>query len=225
MVEVWISVSLLALTGWQGYRLGREYGWWGKPDNPPQKQDQKKSLDVISKTRNAGLGQSKTDFSRLLTGFESENPNAKHRSMALEQEEKSAESFIIEPATTLMEINGQPHELKYPEETDQIPDSCARMENEEIQLNEGNEGVGQLDQPVVGLNDYVKRVRTVQRKMSQLTKRRKTDTTFLKQELGLLIETYQLENDQTLDWLFKPYEPAGTPDYGSIFDRIENLAT
>ena len=46
----------------------------------------------------------------------------------------------------------------------------------------------------------------------------------MKQELGLLIHTYQLENDQSLNWLFLQQGQSAGTDYGTLFDRIESLA-
>lgn len=227
MITTWISASLLALTGWQGYRLGKEYGWWGRPSIPARKQEVASPSPETSASAGNGLGQSKTDFDRLLTGFAPTTelstpltPNDVGEDIDIIESSQP----VIEPTTTLMEVEDPSDETEYPEETDQIPETCSWMDDEDISLIEaGDDGEPNDVQTVVPVDDYVKRVRTVQRKMTQLTKRRNADTTFVKQELGVLIETYQLENDQSLEWLFQQHETSAQPDYGSLFDRLESL--
>lgn len=131
---------------------------------------------------------------------------------------------ITEPATTLNGMANAETTDDYPEETDQIPTGCSWMDDEDVPLIDGATQKETVETGGVPVTEYIKRVRTVQRKMNQLTQRRQADSTFMKHELGLLIQTYQLENDQSLDWLFVQHgQPAGT-DYGTLFDRIENLA-
>ncbi|GAB3048045.1 hypothetical protein [Spirosoma pulveris] len=223
MITLWISASLLALTGWQGYRLGKEYGWWGRSTTLSKKGEVAEipsSENTISAEN--GLGRSRTNFGKLLGGFTTTNQQALETDDSSIDEE--TEGPIIEPATTLMPKDGPMNETEYPAETDQIPETCSWMDEESISLVDfENDDESKSEQPLVPLNEYVKRVHTVQRKMTQLNKRRNADTSFVKQELGLLIDTYQLENDQALDWLFKQHEQTSKPDYGSLFDRIESL--
>ncbi|XWW48602.1 hypothetical protein JYG30_25065 (plasmid) [Fibrella sp. USSR17] len=223
MITLWISASLLALTGWQGYRLGKEYGWWGRSVTASKKGEvvEMPSLENTISTEN-GLGRSRTNFGKLLSGF------APTSQQAFETDDSNIddepEGPIIEPATTLLPKDGPINETEYPAETDQIPETCSWMDEESISLVDfDNDEEPESDKSFVPLNEYVKRVHTVQRKMTQLNKRRNADTSFVKQELGLLIDTYQLENDQALDWLFQQHEQTSKTDYGSIFDRIESL--
>lgn len=224
MITVWISASLLALTGWQGYRLGKEYGWWGRPPITSVKRPVAETPSTeVTDSAVDGLGRSRTDFGRLLNGFIPTEQQVREKVSGNNYEE--TERPIIEPATTLTDDDKMVNETAYPDETDQVPDTCNWMDEESMSLvdikgKEEPEG----EQAFVPLNEYVKRVRTVQRKMTQLNKRRQADTSFVKQELGLLIDTYHLENDMALDWLFQQHEPITQPDYGSLFDRIENLA-
>ncbi|MEZ0487618.1 hypothetical protein [Fibrella aquatica] len=223
MITLWISASLLALTGWQGYRLGKEYGWWGRSATASKKGevDEMPSLENTKSTEN-GLGRSRTNFGKLLGGFTPASQQAIVTNDSSIDEE--TEGPIIEPATTLMPKDGPTDEIEYPAETDQIPETCSWMDEESISLVDfDNDEEPKSEQPFVPLNEYIKRVHTVQRKMTQLNKRRNADTSFVKQELGLLIDTYQLENDQALDWLFQQHEQTSKPDYGSLFDRIESL--
>lgn len=234
MVNLWISVSLLGLTGWQGYRLGQEYGWWGRaPQQKPHKKKEdvsKSPLPDFGELDLGGLGHSKTDFSRLLLGYKptaTAVPDQIDRLPITDMEiiEQDNE-LIMEPTTTLMNImEGSPTD-EYPEETDQIPEACKWMDSEDVPLMVDEDQDDRIDgEGVVELGEYVKRVRTVQRKLHQLSQRRQTDSTFLKQDLGLLIQTYQLDNDQTLDWLFQQQGEAPGIDYGSVFDRIESLVS
>jgi hypothetical protein len=171
-----------------------------------------------------GLGRSRTNFGKLLGGFTLTSQQAFETDDSSIDEE--TERPIIEPATTLMPKDGPINETEYPAETDQIPETCNWMDEEAILLVdvEGTEET-EREQAFVPMNEYVNRVHTVQRKMTQLNKRRNADTSFVKQELGILIDTYQLENDQALDWLFQQHEQTSKTDYGSIFDRIESLTT
>ncbi|GAB3552307.1 hypothetical protein [Spirosoma fluminis] len=217
MITLWISASLLALSGWQGYRLGKDYGWWGRRVvcDQPELNTKQPTIDEPSAT---GIGQSKTDFDRLLAGFrptESQSPETKETV----EDTESDNQPLTEPATTLMQIA----EVDYPDETDLVPETCNWLDDEAILLIDSDETSAMSTEPVTALTDYVKRVRTVQRKMTQLTKRRAADSTFMKQELNILIDTYQLENDQSLDWLFQQHKQPGQPDYGAIFDQIESL--
>lgn len=217
MITVWISASLLAITGWQGYRLGKEYGWWGGMVSPPKQPD---NGNVAPPTESAptGLGQSKTDFGRLLTGYKATDGPHDDRTNTITTPPQQDEQFITEPATTLFQMN----EDEYPSETDQVPETCTWMDDEAMLLVDE---IGEMTnaEPTVELTDYVQRVRTVQRKMTQLTKRRAADNTFMKQELSILIDTYQLGNDQSLDWLFETHKQPDQPDYGALFDKIESL--
>lgn len=225
MITLWISASLLALTGWQGYRLGKEYGWWGRSATTSKKGEvveMPSSENTISAEN--GMGRSRTNFGKLLGGFTPTSQQTFETDDSCIDDE--TERTIIEPATTLMPKEGPIDEIEYPAETDQIPETCSWMDEESISLVDfENDEEPKSEQPFVPLNEYVKRVHTVQRKMTQLNKRRNADTSFVKQELGLLINTYQLENDQTLDWLFQQHEQTSKTDYGSIFDRIESLTT
>lgn len=235
MVTVWISVSLLALTGWQGYRLGREYGWWGRATVPTapknDREEPLRSLTGSPTTTVDGLGHSKTNFNRLLAGYAPEPPSGpespKVGELPMNGEEfltQDEDESITEPATTLNGMAETETMEDYPEETDQVPTGCSWMDDEEVSLIDGDIQAQAAETSGVPIAEYIKRVRTVQRKMNQLTQRRQADSTFMKQELGMLIQTYQLENDQSLDWLFlQQGQPAGT-DYGSLFDRIESLA-
>ncbi|ADB42661.1 hypothetical protein [Spirosoma linguale] len=225
MITLWISASLLALTGWQGYRLGKEYGWWGRNTTASEKGKvvEMPSLENTISTEN-GLGRSKTNFGKLLGGFKLTSQQAFETDDSSIDDE--TEEPIIEPATTLMPKDGLTNEIEYPAETDQIPETCSWMDDEAISLVDfENDEEPESDQSFVPLNEYVKRVHTVQRKMTQLNKRRNADTSFVKQDLGQLINTYQLENDQALDWLFQQQEQTSKTDYGSLFDRIESLTT
>jgi hypothetical protein len=225
MITLWISASLLALTGWQGYRLGKEYGWWRQSPTASKKREvgDMPSPENTMSAEN-GLGRSRTNFGKLLGGFTLTSQQAFETDDSSIDEE--TERPIIEPATTLMPKDGPINETEYPAETDQIPETCNWMDEEAILLVdvEGTEET-EREQAFVPMNEYVNRVHTVQRKMTQLNKRRNADTSFVKQELGILIDTYQLENDQALDWLFQQHEQTSKTDYGSIFDRIESLTT
>ncbi|MCX6212798.1 hypothetical protein [Spirosoma sp.] len=223
MITVWISASLLALTGWQGYRLGKEYGWWGRSLIASKKGEVNElPSPEINVSREDGLGRSRTDFRRLLDGFTPTVVQAAEKEYGSINEE--IEKPIVEPATTLMTTDGTVNENEYPDETDQIPETCNWMDEEAISLVdvEGTEET-EREQAFVPMNEYVNRVRTVQRKMTQLNKRRNADTGFVKDELKMLIDTYHLENDQALDWLFQQHKPISQPDYGSLFDQIESL--
>lgn len=236
MVNLWISASLLGLTGWQGYRLGREYGWWGRgkvsaPSNNQNENAAASSADT-EEAAVGGLGHSKTDFNRLLAGF---TPGAEivagtEHPLNVEVEtdreiELMDDEPITEPSTTLIGMTGDEAVSEYPDETDQVPDTCNWMDDEDEPLSEdGMQAVDQVEERVVGLDDYIKRVKTVQRKMNQLVQKRQSDSGFMKQELGALIQTYQLDNDQSLAWLFQQHGEAQDTDYGSVFDRIERLA-
>jgi hypothetical protein len=230
MVNLWISVSLLGLTGWQGYRLGREYGWWGRAQqqkpHESKDDDAEPPLSDSEELKLGGLGHSKTDFSRLLMGYQPATavvPDQNGRSpvAAVEINEQDDEP-VTEPTTTLMDITEDSPVDEYPEETDQIPSACTWMDSEDVPLMADEDQDDKLvGESVVELSEYVKRVRTVQRKLNQLSQRRQTDSTFLKQDLGLLIQTYQLDNDQSLDWLFQQQGESLDNDYGSVFDRIE----
>ena len=234
MVNLWISVSLLGLTGWQGYRLGREYGWWGRaPQQNPHEDkydDSERPLPDSEELKLGGLGHAKTDFSQLLMGYKPATaavPAQISQSTGTDVEINELDDEpVTEPTTTLMDITeGNPAD-EYPEETDQIPAACTWMDSEDVPLladeDQDDKIVGEC---VVELGEYVKRVKTVQRKLNQLSQRRQADSAFLKQDLGLLIQTYQLENDQSLDWLFKQQGESPDNDYGSVFDRIENLVS
>ena len=238
MVTLWISVSLLALTGWQGYRLGREYGWWGRvavPTAPKNdREEATEQLPDFPTTTVDGLGRSKTNFSRLLTGYAPEHPSgtelAKGAGVTMSREtslELDEDLPVTEPATTLNTMTNSElmDAYDYPEETDQVPTGCSWMNDEDVPLVDGDAQVGEpTESGGIAVTEYIKRVRTVQRKMNQLTQRRHADSTFMKQELGLLIQTYQLENDQSLDWLFLEQSNTTGKDYGTLFDRIESLA-
>jgi hypothetical protein len=227
MVNLWISVSLLGLTGWQGYRLGRDYGWWGRSKAFTPRNGVKGDGPIAPKeeeTRTEGLGHSRTDFNRLLTGYSpaplsvDEIPIITVGQTNLDGD-LMEELPITEPGTTLVNLaKSEPDE--YPEETDQVPDACSWMDDEDEPLGEAEDPVGER---VVALDEYVRRVKTVQKKMSQLSHKRQTDSTFMKHELGLLIQTYQLDNDHSLDWLFQQQGEVPSTDYGSVFDRIERL--
>lgn len=227
MVNLWISVSLLALTGWQGYRLGREYGWWAKAKGFTSRKTKQRDVSVAPQeevTKTEGLGHSRTDFNRLLTGYApapiigGENSIITVGPTDLD-DNLIDELPITEPGTTLINLN-ESGLNEYPEETDQVPDACSWMDDEDEPLGEAEEPVGER---VVALDEYVRRVKTVQKKMSQLSHKRQTDSTFMKHELGLLIQTYQLDNDHSLDWLFHKQGEDPSTDYGSVFDRIERL--
>ena len=238
MVNLWISASLLGLTGWQGYRLGREYGWWGRAKAPVPGNNQNENTTTSASSADTeevgvgGLGHSKTDFNRLLTGYTPSADNAvgtkqlmnievetDHESNPIEDEQ------ITEPSTTLMGMTETEAVNEYPDETDQVPDTCNWMDDEDEPLGEDSiQEDDQMEERVVALDEYVRRVKTVQRKMNQLIQRRQSDSGFMKQELGVLIQTYQLDNDQSLSWLFQQHGEAQDTDYGSIFDRIERLA-
>ena len=240
MVNLWISASLLGLTGWQGYRLGQEYGWWGRAKVSAPGSNQNENVvasDPSTATEEvvvSGLGHSKTDFNRLLTGYTigtdlvagTEHPV--NIEVDTDQEFESVDQEpITEPNTTLMGMVGPEAVDEYPDETDQVPDTCNWMDDEDEPLEEGGGGAHedeQVEERVVSLDEYVKRVKTVQRKMTQLVQKRQLDSGFMKQELGVLIQTYQLDNDQSLDWLFQQHGEADDTDYGSVFDRIERLA-
>lgn len=234
MVNLLISVSLLGLTGWQGYRLGREYGWWGRaPQQKPhgnKDDDSESPLSESEELKMGGLGHSKTDFSRLLMGYQPATTAVPDQngqpSVSAEEINEQDDEPVTEPTTTLMNMtDGNPAD-EYPEETDQIPTACTWMDSEDVSLvadeDQDDETVGES---VVELGEYVKRVRTVQRKLNQLSQRRQADSTFLKQDLGLLIQTYQLDNDQSSDWLFQQQGVLPDTDYGSVFDRIESLVS
>lgn len=234
MVTVWISVSLLALTGWQGYRLGREYGWWGRATGlTAPKNDREEPLNPLTDSPTTtvdGLGHSKTNFNRLLAGYAPEHTTGPDvpiggspvkGEIALTQDE---DLTVTEPATTLNGMANAETTDDYPEETDQVPTGCSWMDDEDVPLIDGATQGETVETGGVPVTEYIKRVRTVQRKMNQLTQRRQADSTFMKQELGLLIQTYQLENDQSLDWLFLQQGQTAGTDYGSLFDRIESLA-
>ncbi|WP_077924466.1 hypothetical protein [Spirosoma sp. 209] len=235
MVTVWISVSLLALTGWQGYRLGREYGWWGRATVPTApKNDREVSANPLPDspvTTGEGLGLSKTNFNRLLVGYAPEQvsgtelPQRGSKPMCNETAPELEEDVpVTEPATTLNGMTDTKPTDDYPEETDQVPTGCSWMDDEDVPLIDGTTQEETIETGGVPVTEYIKRVRTVQRKMNQLTQRRQADSTFMKQELGLLIQTYQLENDKSLDWLFLQQGPKVGTDYGTLFDRIESLA-
>lgn len=235
MVTVWISVSLLALTGWQGYRLGREYGWWGRATAPTApKNDREEPLSSLTgspTTTVDGLGHSKTNFNRLLAGYAPEHPSGpeapKVGDLPMNGEEfltQDEDAPITEPTTTLNGMADTDNTDDYPEETDQVPTGCSWMDDEDVPLIDGATQEETVETGGVPVTEYIKRVQTVQRKMNQLTQRRQADSTFMKQELGLLIQTYQLENDQSLDWLFLQQGHTAGTDYGSLFDRIESLA-
>lgn len=215
MITLWISASLLALSGWQGYRLGKDYGWWGRRvvSDQPELNPNQPATDESSAT---GIGQSKTNFDRLLAGFRP----TESRLMETVDDAETDEQPMTEPITTLMQITEPDH----PDETDLVPETCNWLDDEAILLTDSDDTSKMSTEPVTTLTDYVKRVRTVQRKMTQLTKRRATDSMFMKQELNILIDTYQLENDQSLDWLFQQHKQPGQPDYGAIFDQIEGLS-
>ena len=227
MITLWISVSLLALTGWQGYRLGKEYGWWSKSSPPNSRKKKGAPAHDTTEGQENGLGRSKTDFGRLLDGYTPLSPQGiQSQNDESGEGEHDQEPTIIEPSTTLMVGEELNVDTQYPDETDLVPETCSWMDEEEIALVDAEtDEMHSGGQPIVALSDYVKRVRTVQRKINQITKRRNADSTFVKQELGMLIETYQLENDQSLDWLFQQHGAVSQPDYGSLFDRIESLAT
>lgn len=238
----WISVSLLGLTGWQGYRLGREYGWWGRATKPAPPQNEKPALVSTDAARAepSGLGRSHTDFDRLLAGYEPapEPAEVSTRTMCtvvagqagianqagvLDTEEDGTEPAITEPVTTLAAMAGESQPEEYPNQTDQIPASCAWLEDESVSLvDEGDDDAQPTEDGTVELVEYVRRVRTVQRKLTELSQRRQGDASFVKHELGALIQTYQLDNDQSLDWLFQQQASLTGTDYGSLFDRIEN---
>lgn len=215
MITLWISASLLALSGWQGYRLGKDYGWWGGRlvNDQSEVNPKQPTVDEPSAT---GIGQSKTDFDRLLAGFRP----AESRLTEIVDDAEPDEQPLTEPTTTLMQIT----EPDYPDETDLVPETCNWLDDEAIVLTDSDDTATMNTEPVTALTEYVKRVRTVQRKMTQLTKRRAADSTFMKQELNILIDTYKLENDQSLDWLFQQHKQPGQPDYGAIFDQIESLS-
>ncbi|GAB3512228.1 hypothetical protein GCM10027341_52680 [Spirosoma knui] len=218
MITLWISASLLALSGWQGYRLGKDYGWWGRRTVTDQLKVNSNQPTTEEPTA-TGIGQSKTDFDRLLVGFRPKESQSTETKETVEDTEPDNQP-LTEPATTLMQIT----EVDYPDETDLVPETCNWLDDEAIILIDSEENSAMSTEPVTALTDYVKRVRTVQRKMTQLTKRRAADSTFMKQELNILIDTYQLENDQSLDWLFQQHKQPGQPDYGAIFDQIESLS-
>lgn len=240
MVNLWISASLLGLTGWQGYRLGREYGWWGraKVSAPGNNKNENVVASAPSTATEevgvGGLGHSKTDFNRLLTGFTPETDLVAGTEQSVNTEvetdgelESVDDEPIAEPTTTLMAMAGTEVVDEYPDETDQVPDTCNWMDDEDEPLEEEGGAAHedeQVEERVVSLDDYIKRVKTVQRKMNQLAQKRQLDSGFMKQELGVLIQTYQLDNDQSLDWLFQQHGEADDTDYGSVFDRIERLA-
>jgi hypothetical protein len=216
MITIWISASLLALSGWQGYRLGKDYGWWGRRVVTDQA-EVNPNQPTTDEPSDTGMGQSKTNFDRLLAGF---RPTESQPTEIVDDVE-SDERPLTEPTTTLMQIT----ESDYPDETDLVPETCNWLDDEAIVLTDTDDTATMNTEPVTTLTDYVKRVRTVQRKMTQLTKRRAADSTFMKQELNILIDTYQLENDQSLDWLFQQHKQPGQPDYGALFDQIERLST
>ncbi len=218
MITLWISASLLALSGWQGYRLGKDYGWWGGRlvNDQSEVNPKQPTADESSAT---GIGQSKTDFDRLLAGFRPTESQSIETKEAVADTE-SDEQPLTEPTTTLMQIT----ESDYPDETDLVPETCNWLDDEAIVLTDSDDTATMNTEPVTTLTEYVKRVRTVQRKMTQLTKRRAADSIFMKQELSILIDTYQLENDQSLDWLFLQHKQPSQPDYGAIFDQIESLS-
>lgn len=231
---IWISVSLLGLTGWQGYRLGREYGWWGRDTGPTSRKNKQEvpetELPESATTTVQRLGRSKTNFDRLLTGYapdhtlDAEVPNDKPSQIpgdtSLDQDENLP---ITEPTTTLNGMANTEPVDEYPEETDQVPTDCSWMNDEAIPLIDETSLEETAETGGVAVTEYIKRVRTVQKKMNQLAQRRQADSTFMKQELGLLIQTYQLENDQSLDWLFQQNGETLGADYGSLFDSIERL--
>lgn len=234
MVNLWISASLLGLTGWQGYRLGREYGWWGRAKvsapNYNQTENSSASVEDAAAVGVGGLGHSRTDFNRLLTGFvpipgKTDKTDQPVATEIAQQIEAVDDEPITEPSTTLMGMAEAETVNEYPDETDQIPDTCKWMDEEDESLEEdGTQTDNQVEEPVVTLDEYVKRIKTVQRKMNQLIQKRQSDSGFMKQELGVLIQTYQLDNDHSLDWLFQQHGETQDTDYGSIFDRIERLA-
>lgn len=219
MITLWISASLLALSSWQGYRLGKDYGWWGRRTVTDQLKVNPNQPATDEPTA-TGIGQSKTDFDRLLEGFLPTESRPTETNDVVADTEPDNQP-LTEPATTLMQIT----EPDYPDETDLVPETCNWLDDEAILLIDSDDTSAMNTEPVTALADYVKRVRTVQRKMTQLTKRRAADSTFMKQELSILIDTYQLENDQSLDWLFQQYKQPGQPDYGAIFDQIESLSS
>ena len=137
MITTWISVSLLALTSWQGYRLGKEYGWWGRrPTTNKKQQAVLPSLETASCQEN-GLGRSRTDFDRLLTGFRQISEMSTltvQNEMSGEQDLVESSQAVIEPAMTLMILDETAHETDYPEETDQVPETCSWMDDEAILL-------------------------------------------------------------------------------------------
>lgn len=233
---IWISVSLLGLTGWQGYRLGREYGWWGRATVPtPRKSKQEVGeTDWPDSTTSTveSLGRSKTNFDRLLSGYVTDDdtrhadvPNDRRSPISRDTSPDQDEDLpITEPTTTLNGFaNTEPID-DYPEETDQVPTGCSWMDDEDVPLVDATTPEETAETGGVAVTEYIKRVRRVQRKMNQLTQRRQPDSTFMRQELELLIQTYQLENDQSLDWLFQQKGETVGADYGSLFDRIERLA-
>lgn len=232
---IWISVSLLGLTGWQGYRLGREYGWWGRATVLATRKNKQEVLEpeVSHSTTSTveSLGRSKTNFDRLLTGYGPADifrADAQNKRSSVITGDSSLDPDtdlpITEPATTLNGFADNELIDDYPDETDQVPAGCSWIDDESISLVDEATPEEKSETGGVPVTEYVKRVRTVQRKMNQLTQRRQADSSFVKHELGLLIQTYQLENDQSLDWLFQQKGELVDADYGSLFDRIERIA-
>lgn len=188
------------------------------------------SLSDASTRTGDGLGQSKTNFNRLLAGYTAPQPTADVTAWdkptdgrATSSQEEDAP--VTEPTTTLNGLIPIRATNDYPDETDQVPTDCSWMDEESVSLiDDGSSREEAVESGGVPVLEYIKQVRRVQRKMNQLTQRRQADPTFMKQELGVLIQTYQLENDQSLDWLFTQQGQQAGTDYGSLFDRIDRLS-
>ncbi len=236
MVTIWISASLLALTGWQGYRLGREYGWWGR-DSASSGQAKKRqpvpAPEPLSSAP-AGLGRSRTDVSRLLAGYEAAPDSAGNATpvmgLAMTTDAGGLDEPVVitEPTTTLSGMADVSHVITkpedYPDATDQVPATCDWLDDEAMPLLDQDDTSAGEPVPAEGIpyTQYVRRVRTVQRKLNDLTQRRRGDSDFVKQELAGLIQTYRLENDQSVAWLFEAQAATTGVDYGSLFDGLDN---
>ena len=139
MITLWISASLLALSGWQGYRLGKDYGWWGRRviSDQPEVNPNQPTTDEPTAT---GIGQSKTNFDQLLAGF---RPTESHSIETVDDAEPD-EQPVTEPATTLMQIT----EPDYPDETDLVPETCNWLDDEAILLIDSDDTSAMSTEPV-----------------------------------------------------------------------------
>lgn len=220
MSIVWMSACLLALTGWQAYRLGKEYGWWDN-SQPASRRGTTPAPD--GETEYMGLGRTKTDVTKLLRHWQPADTVAPVSIGGEGDQAESDEPPVMMPTTTLQQLHESPPQA-YPPETDQIPQSCSWLDEEAMSLVSAHSPAGETSEPVVPLTEYVKRVATVQRRLSQLSRRRTAANTFTEQDLRILIDSYQLTNDQALDWLIEQHEQPGQPDYGALFDELESKA-